>query len=126
MNHFAFRQSMPDEYGLDGLQVIFGSQVHYGKIFIIEVAMLVDEIAIALDQIAKQILVGVHVAVEIHCDEAIELQKARINGAPDTRMRKWHSGDDMAAEPLDAALFGELVDCGRIAAGIDRAAHQGH
>ena len=32
----------------------------------------------------------------------------------------------VAAEPFDAALLGELVDLGRAAAGVDRAAHQGH
>ena len=41
-------------------------------------------------------------------------------------MRKRHLGDDVAAKPVDATLGGEIVDGGRVAAGIDRAAHQRH
>ena len=65
-------------------------------------------------------------AVEIHADEAGELQEARIDVAHHAGMRKRHLGDDVAAEPVDAALGGEIVHRGRIAAGIDRAAHQRH
>ena len=41
-------------------------------------------------------------------------------------MRERHLGDDVVAEPVDAALGREIVDRSRIAAGIDRTAHQGH
>ncbi len=41
-------------------------------------------------------------------------------------MRERHFGDDVTAKPVDAALGGEIVDGGRIAAGIDRPAHQRH
>ena len=66
------------------------------------------------------------VAFEVHADEAVELQEARIDVAHEARIGKRHLGDDVAAEPVDAALFGELVHGGRIDARIDRAAHQDH
>src|SRR5260370_21257164 len=56
--------------------------------------------------------------IEIHADEAAELQEARINVAHDPWMRKRHLGDDVSAEPVDAAFGGEIVDCCRIAAGV--------
>ena len=65
-------------------------------------------------------------AIEVHGDEAVELQEARIDVAHEARMRERHLGDDMAAEPLDAALFGQRVHDGRILARVDRPAHQRH
>ena len=41
-------------------------------------------------------------------------------------MRQRHLHDDIAPEPVGAALDRELVDGGRIAAGVDRPAHQHH
>src|SRR5258705_1876998 len=64
--------------------------------------------------------------IEIHADEAAELQEARINVAHDPWMRKRHLGDDVSAEPVDAALGGEIVDGGRIAAGVGPDAPQPH
>ena len=62
---------MADEHGVDGLQIIFGGQVHNGEILVIELAMLMRGIPVALDQMDEQIAVRVHVAVEIHADEAL-------------------------------------------------------
>ena len=69
---------------------------------------------------------GVEVAVEVHADEAPELQEAGIDLAHEAGLRKRHARDHAGAEPLDAVLFGELVHPCRIDAGIDRAAHQRH
>ena len=70
MGHLALRQRVLDEHDIDGLQIILGGQIHHREIFVIEFAVLVDQVAVALHQIAEQRLVGVHVAVEIHGDEA--------------------------------------------------------
>ena len=88
--------------------------------------MLVGEVAVALDQMVEQVLVRVHVAVEIHADEAVKLQEPGIDVAHQAGMRKRHLGDDVAAEPVDALFRGEVVHRGRIAAGVDRSAHQRH
>src|SRR5271165_3366227 len=65
-------------------------------------------------------------ATEIHRHEPRELQKARIDLPAEAWIRKWNRVQAVAAEPFDAALLGELVDFGRAASGVDRAAHQGH
>ncbi len=66
MGHLALRQRMLDEHGFDRLQVILGRKVHHREIFVIELTVLVDEIAVALHQIREQLLVRVDVAVEVH------------------------------------------------------------
>ena len=81
MGHLALRQRVLDENRIDGLQVELRRQVHHRQILVIEVAVLVDQVAVALHQIAEQVLMGVHVAVEVHADEAVELQEARIDVA---------------------------------------------
>ena len=65
-------------------------------------------------------------AVEIHAHEAVELEKAGIDVAHEAGIRKRHFGDDVAAEPVDAALFGELIHRSRIDPRVDRSAHQHH
>src|SRR5207244_11646131 len=58
---------------------IFRGQIHDGEILVIEFAVLVDHVAVALHQIVEQGLVRVGMAIEVHGDEARELQKARID-----------------------------------------------
>ena len=65
-------------------------------------------------------------AVEVHAHETVELQEARIDVAHEARIRKRHLGDDVAAEPVDAAALGELVHAGRVLPRVDRPAHQDH
>ena len=124
VRHLALRQRVAHEHGLDGLQIELGGEVHHREIFVVELAMLLRRIAVALDQMEEQIAVRIDMAVEVHADEAVELQEARIDVAHDAGMRERHLGDDVAAEPVDAALLRQLVDAGRIAARVDRAAHQ--
>ncbi len=110
MGHLALRQRVADEHGVDRLQIILRGQVHDGEILVIELAVLLRRVAVALHQMEEQVAVRVDVAVEIHADEAVELQEARIDVAHHAGMRERHLGDDVAAEPFDAALLGELVD----------------
>src|SRR5437763_1969930 len=120
MGHLALWQRMLDENDIDRLQIVLRSEVHDREIFVIEVTVLVDQIAVALYEVLEQVLVRVHVAVKVHADEAVELQEARIDITHHARVRERHLGDDVVAEPLDAALGGEIVHGGRIATGIDR------
>ena len=126
MGHLALRQRMLDEHQIDGLQVIFRGQVHHGEILVVEVAVLVDQVPVALHEVHEQVLVRVHVAIEVHADEAVELQEARIDVAHHAGMRKRHLGDDVAAEPVDALLGREVIDRRRIFARVDGPAHQRH
>ena len=52
MGHLALRQRVADEHGIDGLQIELGGQIHDREIFVVEFAVLLRRIAVALDQIA--------------------------------------------------------------------------
>src|SRR5262249_29448439 len=117
---------VPDEHSFDGLQIILGREVHYGKIFVIELTVLLGRIAVTLDQMVKQVAVGLDVTIEIHADETVQLQKSRIHIAHHARLRKRHFGNDIAPEPLGAAGLRERIDTSWIDACIYWAAHQHH
>ena len=104
MGHLTLRQRMAHEHGLDGLQIEFRRKIHHREIFVVEFLVLVRRVAVAAHQIQEQLLVRLDVAVEVHADEAVELQEARIDVAHEAGIRKRHLGDDVAAEPVDAAL----------------------
>ena len=55
MGHLALRQRVADEHGIDGLQIELGGQVHHGEIFVVELAMLLRRIAVALDQMLNRL-----------------------------------------------------------------------
>ena len=61
-----------------------------------------------------------------HRHEAGKLQEARIDLPAEPRVGEGHRMQGIAAEPIDAASLGELIDLGGAAAGVDRAAHQRH
>ena len=65
-------------------------------------------------------------ALEIHRHKAGELQKAGIDLAPHRRVGERHGVNAVAFEPVDAALFGELVHRRGIDARVDGPAHQNH
>ena len=48
-------------------------------IFVVEIAVLVGGVPIAFHQMAEQLLVRVHVAVEVHGHEAGELKETGID-----------------------------------------------
>ena len=66
------------------------------------------------------------VPIEIHAHEAMQLQESRIDITQETRIRKRHLGNDVAAKPGGAALFCEPVHHGRVDPRVDWAAHQHH
>ena len=66
MHHLALRQRVLDEDLVDGLQVELGGQVHDRVVFVVELAVLVGGVAVILDQMPEELLVGRHVPIEIH------------------------------------------------------------
>ena len=126
MHHFALGQQMAHEHGLDRLHVIFGGEVHDGEIFVIEFAVLLRRIAVALDEMIEHVEMRVDMAVDVHRHEARQLEIAGIDLASEAGIGERHGLQAIGAEPVDAALFRELVDGGRAAARVDRAAHQRH
>ena len=103
MRHLALRQRVADEHGVDGLQIELGGEIHDREIFVVEFAVLLRRIAVALDQMQEQIAMRLDVAIEVHAHEAVQLQEARIDVAHEAGMRERHLGDDVAAEPVEAA-----------------------
>ena len=79
MRHLALRQRVAHEHRLDRLHVIGGVEVHHRQIFVVEVAVLLGRIAVALDEMVEHVEMGVDVAVEIHRHEAGELEEAGID-----------------------------------------------
>ena len=126
MGHLALRQGVTHEHRVHGLQIELGGEVHDREIFIIKLTMFLRGVAIALHEMKEELAVGLDVAIEIHAHEAVQLQKARINVAHEPGIWKRHLGDDVAAEPVDAASFRMDVHRGGIDPRIDRTAHQHH
>ncbi len=117
---------MANENALDGLQVEFGGHVHHGKIFVIEIAMLLRRVAVPLDKMIEHIEMRRNMTFKIHRHKAGQLQKARINLPAHREVGERHSVNAMTLEPLDAALLGQLVYLRGIDSRIDRPAHQNH
>ena len=88
VHHRAPRQRVLLEHGLDRLQVKLGGQVHDREVLVVEVLVLLDGVAVALDEVVEQIDVRIHVALEVHGHEARQLHEARIDGAHETGMRE--------------------------------------
>ena len=126
VGHLSLRQSVAHEHGLDRLHVIFGGEVHHRQIFVIELAVLLGRILIARDEMVEHVEMSGDVAIDVHRHEAAELKKPRIDLAAEAGIGERDRMQAVAAEPFDAALLGQLVDLGRAAAGVHRAAHEGH
>ena len=55
MHHLALGQGVLHEHGLDGLEVELGRQVHDGEIFVVELAVLLGGVAVALDEVLEHV-----------------------------------------------------------------------
>ena len=126
MGHLTLRQRMPHEHCIYRLQIKFRGEIHDREIFVVEFFVLLRRIPVAAHQIEEQLLVRLDVPLEVHADEAVELKESGIDIAHEARIGKRHLGNDMAAEPIDAAPFGERVHRGRVDPGVDRSPHENH
>ena len=79
---------MAEEDRIDRLQVELGGEVHHRQILVVELAVLLGRVAVAVHQVMVEIAMGVDVAVEIHRQEAGDLQEARIDVAHEARVRE--------------------------------------
>ena len=109
---------------VDGLQVVFGGEVHHRQIFIVELFVLLNQVSVALNQVHEQILVRIHMAVEVHRHEAGQLKETGIYEAAMPAVRPGHRGDDRPPEPVRAFFLREFVDRGWALPRIDRASLQ--
>ena len=62
--HASGREGMIDEDLLHRVQIVFGAHIHHRQIFIVELTVLLGRVAIALDQIEKQLAMGADMPVE--------------------------------------------------------------
>ena len=88
--------------------------------------MLLGAVAVAAHQVLELVHVGVDVPVDVHREEARELQEARIDPARHAPARPGHHGDDVVLEPAERPLVGQLVRLLRVACRVHRRAHQHH
>ena len=113
------------EHDLDGLQVILGREVHHREMLVVEGAVAIGMLVVALHQMLELAHVRVHMAVEVHRDEAGELQEARVDAPHGAGMIERHRRDHVLAEPHHRVAHRQIVRRGRALAGVDRPAHQG-
>ena len=90
MLHLALGQRVPDEHRLDRLHVIGRVQVHHREVLVVEVAMLLGQVAVAVHEMVEHLEMGVDVAVEVHRHEAGKLQEARIDLTAEARIGERH------------------------------------
>ena len=110
---------MLDENLIDRLQIIFRRQVHDGQVLVVKHLVFIGRVAIAPDEVDEQILVRVHMPVEVHDHEPGKLEEARIHQPPVPRIRPGNRGDYRAPEPVGALFLGEPVHRRLADAGID-------
>src|SRR4029079_1773009 len=114
MHHLALRQRMADEHGVDRLQIELGGEVHHREIFVVELAVLLRRVAVAGDEVTEEIAMRLDMAVEVHPEEAGDLEEAGIDLAHEAGMRERHRHDDVTAEPAEAVAGGERLYRGRL------------
>ena len=124
MHHPLVGQFVLLEHGPDRLEVELGRQIHHSEIFVVELAVLVDAVAVALDEIFKQLAVGGLMTLKVHGHEARKLHEAGIDAAHEADLRERDDRDDVALKPAERFGHREFVHGGWVAARIDRSAHQ--
>ena len=119
------RQIVLHEYRLHRLQIELGREICHGEIFVVEILDRMHLLELAIDHVSMQLAERILVPVEIHADEAGQLQEARIDLAPTAGITQRHFANDVALEPAQRVFLGERVDLGRIDPRVDRPGHQG-
>ncbi|MNE28078.1 hypothetical protein D3C80_1215070 [compost metagenome] len=122
----AARQQMLLEDNVDGLKIELLGQVQHRQVFVVELLVLLDPVAVAVDQALEIAAVGVDVLVLVHRHEAVELDEARIDPPSEPRIGPGHGVDHVRLEPGEGLLLGQLVGHRRRQAGVDGRAHEGH
>ena len=109
-----------------GIQIVFRGHIEYGVIFVVELAMGLGTVAVAVYQMVVELPVGVEMAIRIHRHETRVLQKARIDLARKSRMIVWHAHDQSLRKPGMRTVFCKLVNRCRAASCVNRPTHHDH
>jgi hypothetical protein len=121
MVHLASEADAPHKHLVDRLQIIFRREIHDGEIFVVEFLVLLDGVAVALNQVHEQILVRVHMAIEVHRHEAGQLQEPGIDETAMPAVRPGHRGDDRPPRqfvPFSSASLSTCVGLCRVSIGL--------
>src|SRR5690606_13003484 len=78
----AQRQEEVLEHGADGVQVVLGGHVQHRVVLVVELAVGLGVLQVALDQVGIEVPVRHEVAAGIHRHEPRVLQEARVDRAP--------------------------------------------
>ena len=122
----AERQRVFLEYQLHGFQIKLGGEIEYGEIFVVERLGGGGLGLLAARQVLVQFLMRLQMTLDIHAHEGGELHEAGIDAPSAAGIAVGHGCDQVLLEPLHRLAFGEIVDLGRVDAGVDRAGHQRH
>ncbi len=120
---FPARQQEFLEHQPDRVQVVGRRHVQHRVVFVVEAAVRLGVLQVALDQVGVEIPVRHEVPAGVHRQEPSVLQEARIHRAAMPRIRLRHGVDDVVLEPRQRIARGQVVDLGRAAARVDRSAH---
>ena len=80
------------------------------------------ELIFAFDEVLEHLPMRFDVLVEVHRQEAGELQEAGVNLAHEARIAERHPVDDVAFEPVEVMALGERIHRRRAFARVDRPA----
>ncbi len=108
----------------DAIEVVLRGQIEHGVVLVVKLPVLLGAGQVALHQVHVELPVRSDVADRVHGHEASVLQKPGIDAAAAARVAARHLLDHVAFEPLETVRVREIIDPGRAAARIDRAAHQ--
>ena len=106
--HGALRQRILLEHVLHGLEVELRRQVYDREELVVERAVLLGAVAIALDQMLEQLDVLADMAVQVHRHEAGKLDKSWIDLAKAAGIISRNGLDDVALEPAQRLVLGQL------------------
>ena len=126
MHQLALGQAVLHEDLVDRLKIELRREVHDGKIFVIEFAVLLGRIAVALHEMLEHLAVSLEMPVDVHGHEAGQLQEARIDRPQESRVRKRHVDDACWRNHSIPRFSASSFDLRRTDAGVDRAAHERH
>ncbi|QFT60518.1 hypothetical protein FIU94_16940 [Sulfitobacter sp. THAF37] len=108
-----------------GRQVELRRHVHHGKVFVVELVVLVVVVRLAAGDADDLVLERLGMGFAIHRDEGGQLQQAGIDLASDTGVFEADALDHGVFELPHGDTVAEIGDFGRGGAGVDGATDQG-
>ena len=125
-DHLSRRQMMLLEHCFNGVEIVFGREIHHGVVFVVKLAVSLGAFAVAFDQMVIIILVGIDVPIGIHGDKTGELQKPWIHLATVTGILNRHAANHFVLKPGERVFQGKIIHHRWAASRVDGATHHEH